>query len=184
MPTVFTHGVVALGLGKTAFPKEKSSRFWLASIACSLAADLDVLAFVVGIEYRHPFGHRGFGHSLLFALLFALAVTTWFVLSEKKESPLVRFKYGVYFVLLAASHGVLDALTDGGLGIGFFVPFENSRYFLPYRPIQVSPIGLAFFSPYGLAVLLNEILWIWLPVLFITAGIAAYRYYQLERTPR
>ena len=70
-----------------------------------------------------------------------------------------------HFFLVTASHGVLDAMTDGGLGIAFFAPFDNSRYFLPWRPVMVSPIGVApFFSHYGLDVLISEFVWIWLPV--------------------
>ena len=27
----------------------------------------------------------------------------------------------------------------GGLGVAFFSPFSNARYFLPWRPIRVAP---------------------------------------------
>ena len=59
---------------------------------------------------------------------------------------------------------ILDSMRNGGLGVAFFAPFENSRYFLPWRPIEVSPIGVrAFFTPRGLTVLQSEFLWIWIP---------------------
>jgi inner membrane protein len=59
---------------------------------------------------------------------------------------------------------MLDAMTDGGLGVAFFSPFDNTRYFFPWRPILVSPISLTrFFSEHGLAVLLSELVWIWIP---------------------
>lgn len=55
-------------------------------------------------------------------------------------------------------------MTDGGLGVAFFSPFDDTRYFLPWTPIRVSPIGMErFFSGRGLAVLQSELLWIWLP---------------------
>jgi inner membrane protein len=55
-------------------------------------------------------------------------------------------------------------MTDGGLGVAFFSPFDNHRYFLRWRPIHVSPIGIGrFFSDRGIAVLQSELLWIWLP---------------------
>ncbi len=47
------------------------------------------------------------------------------------------------------SHGVLDAMTTGGEGVAFFAPFDNSRYFLPWREIKVSPIGAAKFLATG-----------------------------------
>lgn len=73
-----------------------------------------------------------------------------------------------YLFLVTASHGLLDALTDGGLGVAFFAPFDNHRYFLPWRPIRVSPIAMGrFFSGRGLAVLQSELLWIWLPSMLL-----------------
>jgi inner membrane protein len=67
---------------------------------------------------------------------------------------------------------MLDALTNGGLGVGFFAPFSNKRYFFPYRPIKVSPIGIAgLFSYGGIEALLSELKWVWLPSLtFFSAG--------------
>ena len=60
----------------------------------------------------------------------------------------------LYFFLATASHGLLDAMTDGGLGVAFFSPFDNRRYFLPWTPIRVSPIGIEpFFTARGLEVL-------------------------------
>jgi inner membrane protein len=56
-------------------------------------------------------------------------------------------------------------MTTGGLGVAFFSPFSNTRYFFPWRPIAVSPIGARFFSPRGFAVLLSEALWVWTPML-------------------
>ena len=70
----------------------------------------------------------------------------------------------LYFFLCTASHGVLDAMTNGGLGVAFFSPFDTTRYFFPMRPFLVSPIGISeFFSAYGVQVLASEASWIWLP---------------------
>ena len=54
-------------------------------------------------------------------------------------------------------------MTNGGMGVGFFIPFDATRYFFPFYPIEVSPIGGGFFSARGLVVIKNELLWIWLP---------------------
>jgi inner membrane protein len=77
----------------------------------------------------------------------------------------------LYLFLATASHGILDAFTDGGLGVAFFSPFDSTRYFFPFRPIEVSPIGARFFSERGLSVFYNELAWVWLPciVFAITA---------------
>jgi inner membrane protein len=55
-----------------------------------------------------------------------------------------------------ASHGLLDAMTDGGRGVALFWPFTARRYFLPWRPIPVAPIGIGFLSGEGLAIAERE----------------------------
>jgi inner membrane protein len=73
------------------------------------------------------------------------------------------FAFAFVFVS-ASSHGFLDAMTTGGLGVAFFSPFSNARYFLPWRVILVSPIGVeSFFSMRGFRVLKSELLWVWSP---------------------
>ena len=68
-----------------------------------------------------------------------------------------------FLFVCTMSHGVLDAMTNGGLGVAFFAPFHNERYFFPWTPIRVSPIGVGFFSARGLATLRSELLWVWGP---------------------
>jgi inner membrane protein len=70
---------------------------------------------------------------------------------------------------------MLDSLTDGGLGVAAFAPFDDARYFAPWRPIRVSPIGAAFFSARGLAVLASEVVWVWLPALALVLLTGLYR---------
>jgi inner membrane protein len=71
--------------------------------------------------------------------------------------------------VVLATHPLLDTLTDGGLGCALFWPFDLTRYFAPWRPIQVAPIGLAFLSPYGAIVAMSEI------VLFLPLFVFALR---------
>jgi inner membrane protein len=130
--------------------------------ACSVIPDLDVIGFRFGISYSDFWGHRGFTHSLAFAALLAIGVLA---VGFRRGAPGIgRFPLAAYLFLATASHGVLDAMTNGGLGVAFFSPFDNSRYFLPWRPIRVSPIAPGrFFSLRGYLILQNEFLWIWLP---------------------
>ena len=76
----------------------------------------------------------------------------------------------VFLFLAMASHGVLDAMTNGGLGVAFFSPFNNGRYFFPFHPVEVSPIGVGrFFSQRGITVIVSEIKWLWLPSAVVVA---------------
>jgi inner membrane protein len=150
--------LVAFGEARWTYASLSDSLF---SVACSILPDADVLAFGFGIPYQHLFGHRGFFHSLPFALILSAIVTA--ALFRHME-PRRSLFYCALLFLIASSHGILDALTDGGLGIALFSPFDNHRYFFPWTPIRVSPIGIkAFFSSWGYMVMKSEILWVWVP---------------------
>ena len=161
MASAFSHAIVALAMGK-AFPsKELSWRELSVGALCSVLPDLDVLGFYFGIQYGDMWGHRGMTHSVVFsALLAGMLVGVWY-----RGKPVVAMtKLFLYFFLCIASHGVLDAMTNGGLGVAFFSPFDTTRYFFPVRPVIVSPIGVSeFFSAQGARILASEALWIWLP---------------------
>jgi inner membrane protein len=160
-------------------------RFWIWTIGCAMLPDADVIGFSFGIRYDDMFGHRGFTHSLFFAAAVG-ALASW-QLSRPSRRPgsglpqpgsdlprpgsdSHRAALFFWFTAVTLSHGLLDAMTNGGRGIGFFAPFSNHRYFFPWRPILVSPIGVGFFSPRGLRVLLSESLWIWLPSAIMAAS--------------
>jgi inner membrane protein len=162
MASVFSHAVAVLGIGACFYRPGMPKRVWVAGALCSVIPDLDVIGFRFGIPYGDFWGHRGFTHSILFAALLASSVVL--VAFRQGVPSLSRLALWTYFFLAAASHGLLDAMTDGGLGVAFFSPFNNNRYFLPWRPIRVSPIGITrFFSHRGLEVAQSELLWIWLP---------------------
>ncbi len=58
---------------------------------------------------------------------------------------------------VVASHGLLDAMTDGGKGVALLWPLTTKRFFFAWRPIPVAPIGAGFLSLRGLRVALVEL---------------------------
>jgi inner membrane protein len=91
----------------------------------------------------------------------------------------------LFLFLATASHGVLDAMTTGGLGVAFFAPFDAGRYFLPWRPIEVSPLGVGrFLGARGVRVLASEALWVWLPAALLTASAWWLRLRRPVTTPK
>lgn len=122
----------------------------------SLMPDLDVLAFRFGIPYSAPFGHRGATHSIAFALL--VGVFGWLLTRSWRSTLAVT--------VVVLSHPLLDALTDGGLGVALFWPLTNHRYFFPWNPLPVAPIGRGMLSLRGLYVLAVESL-VFAPLLFL-----------------
>jgi len=173
MPSVFTHAFAGFALGKAAGMK-RSVRFWLLSLLCAVVPDVDVISFYFGTERGSMFAHRGITHSLTFALLLALLVV-WLGFRETKPFTKRWWTLSAYFFIVTASHGLLDALTNGGAGVAFFAPFDSTRYFFPWRPIEVSPIGLGFFSQRGMEVFWSEFVWVWIPASVIVGLVLLYR---------
>jgi inner membrane protein len=160
--SLISHAVAALGIGTVFARPGVPKRVWVIGAACSMMPDIDVVGFRFGIHYGDFWGHRGFTHSFLFAAILGIVAV---VAGFGRDSPgLTRAWLWLYFFLATASHGLLDAMTNGGLGVAFFSPFDDTRYFLPWHAIVVSPISLPkFFSGRGLAVLRSELIWIWIP---------------------
>jgi inner membrane protein len=176
MPTIVTHAIAAGAMGSVfqlAGPKgpvRLPRGFWLLTVLCSMLPDADVITYDMGLAYGHMLGHRGLSHSLIVAaatggiVALALGRGAW---------RSARWQMFVYFTLVTASHGLLDALVDEGLGVAFFAPFSGERYFFPWRPLEVSPIGgHGFFTTADMKgglrwieVLRSEIQWVWLPAL-------------------
>lgn len=171
MATIFSHPAVPLalgwGLGQNAIPR---GLLWT-GVIISILPDLDVLAFRLGVPYANAFGHRGFSHSLLFALLVSL---TGALACRLFRTTFCRA--WLFLFVIAASHGLLDALTNGGLGIAFLWPWSDQRYFAPFPVIEVAPLHpRQMFSRRGATVLLSELLWIWLPAAGLAVLLAAVR---------
>jgi inner membrane protein len=174
MASAFSHAIASLALGSTFTISPRPARFWLLGMLCAVLPDADVVGFAFGIPYEHVLGHRGLSHSLAFAAVLAATVVTLAFRSERFTAS--RMKLWWYFFVATVSHGVLDAMTTGGLGVAFLAPFNDSRFFFPFRPIFVSPIGVGrFFSEWGLAVIRSEVLWIWLPSAVLVGAMLVFR---------
>lgn len=168
MASAFGHACAALTIGNVYSEKKRPVLFWILSVVCAVIPDMDVIGFRFHIPYGSTFGHRGFAHSIVFALIMGfIASWIYFKLTDTDKKLYARFV--IYFFLVTLSHALLDACTTGGLGVAFFSPFSNHRFFFPFHPIKVSPIKVgSFFSAWGLRVLLSELLWIGIPSLIIT----------------
>jgi inner membrane protein len=167
MTTLFTHAAVPLMLGAALGRRTISGRLLAAGAIAAMLPDADVLAFRLHIPYADAFGHRGATHSICFAvLLAALAGLGHQWLRSSRRTA-------VLFVGLATlSHPLLDACTDGGLGVALGWPISDARWFAPFHPIAVSPIGARFFSERGWHVMVSEFYWVWLPTAVLAVGIA------------
>lgn len=160
MASIFGHAVVGYTITKV-LDDQNLKWLLLVAIISTVLPDIDVVGFKMGVPYGSPFGHRGFTHSILFALLWSLLL----MFSIGRQHKTIWF---TVIFLSTISHGLLDAITTGGEGVGFFIPFDNSRYFFPVRVILVSPISIqSFFTQWGVQVVVSELKYILFPC-FIT----------------
>ena len=168
MATIFSHPAIAIGLFPWFRDVRNSKKIALTGLALTALPDLDVIGLYLGIPYDHMLGHRGLTHSLFFAGLVALMISWHFSRSQKIQIRAVW----LYLFASMASHGVIDAMTNGGLGIAFFAPFDNARFFFSVRPIEVSTLNIRhFFEGQGVGVLISELIYLWPACLVVaTAG--------------
>ncbi|MEK6551421.1 MAG: metal-dependent hydrolase [Pseudomonadota bacterium] len=171
MATFLTHPLIPLAMAAGLGRVQVTKRLLAAGMVASILPDADVLAFYFRIPYDHPFGHRGFSHSIFFAFLVGLAG-----FAAARAFGTTRAVASFFLFVSTVSHGLLDALTNGGLGIAFFAPFDNTRYFLPWQVIEASPLTSSrFLSARGWAVIQSELRWVWLPVIALSMLLLALR---------
>ena len=122
MPSPIAHAVSGYAIAK-GFNPIRVSRMWrfaLYAVFVAIAADFDFIPqLVAGINT-----HRGFTHSLSFAILFSLVLSRLFIRKT-------LLKYLPTFILTLAiysSHLVLDFFTQGGTGIPLLWPISSSHF--------------------------------------------------------
>lgn len=168
MASIFGHVAASTAIGYAFFSRKTNITALFLAGMCAFFPDADVLAFHFGIPYSSILGHRGWTHSLAFALGFGTLIAWLFYRKEEGW-----WKMACWFVAATASHPLLDMLTTGGLGCALWWPFSDERLFFPWRPIRVSPLEIrSFISRYGIRILMSEFIWIVLPgiVLVLITG--------------
>jgi inner membrane protein len=141
--------------------------FWALALALPIVPDLDAFSRAA---YGSITGHRGWTHSLAFALAAGL-------LTAGVTYRYLRARFWLlagFFFLITASHGFLDACTDGGFGIPFFWPLTDHR-FGPWGPIRVQDIGFEFPDPRSSRSIRTELLWVWLPSALLLTAVLGWR---------
>lgn len=138
MPTIFAHAAVGWSIAR-AWPRARDDGTlrWTAA-ALAMLPDADAL-FLRWVDYGAVCGHRGLTHGLAFAAAVS-GLASWGLVRRTARTVNRRSTFALIFVAVA-SHGILDAFTNGGMGIAFFSPFVNDRYFMPWTPIPVAPLS-------------------------------------------
>jgi inner membrane protein len=149
MASAITHFLVGASVGLPAIRSRWIPRAlpaWAIPVTAGLLAvapDLDTYAmFAFHIPRGSLFSHRGFFHSPFFLVILCAVLA---------ESAARRYPWRVAAGLAALwsaaaiTHPLLDMFTDGGTGVALLYPYSAGRLFFPWRPIHVSPLGIAPF---------------------------------------
>jgi len=134
MTTIYTHIAAGLGIAAVLAPRRMAWPNWLLAGLLPVLPDLDTLSLR---SYSSIWGHRGFTHSLAFALtagLLATALTGWYF-------RIGFWRLAIVFCAAAASHALLDMLTKGGEGVALWWPLDNGRVG-SWGPIPVADLAL------------------------------------------
>lgn len=115
MPYPLAHGLIGASVVAVAAenPPGRSKKLLLLGFALGVCPDLDFI-LVWFLRFDKTW-HRGFSHSLLFALLVALVIA---ILARGR-----RMRTFVVCGLAVTSHAVLDALCSVKYGVPFFWPW-------------------------------------------------------------
>ncbi len=163
MASALAHAAIVLTRGAARVPKELDRRLAFCAIACACWQDLDYLS--VGFEVRpnEILGHRGATHSLFVAAFVALVVA--FAFFRRQSLRVFAFLF-----LAGASHGLLDAMTAGDLGVALFWPLTPARFHFPFALIASCPVGMNEWLGYwGIVTIANEVLYVILPIAFVVS---------------
>ena len=138
MPTV---GHLAVGLAVARHGQGVDRRFAMPLLAVlSILPDLDLIARPLGAGYLEPLAHRGIFHSPAVAMVISLvgALIAW-------RAGLSPWRWGVLVLVAVGSHGLLDSLNEGDLGVPLLWPFSKHRFlagWFPAAAVRTSSIGL------------------------------------------
>ena len=75
MATIITHPIVPVAAAYLIGREKVSPRLMTAAMLVSIFPDVDVIAFYFDIPYGDQFGHRGFTHSIFFAVFMGVVAS-------------------------------------------------------------------------------------------------------------
>lgn len=163
----YLHFAPAVALAVAIGPRTVGWRLTLAGAACAVLPDADFALYLLRIDtYSGTYGHRGFSHSIGFALLVGLLGALLAPAAGRR-----RAFVGAFLALCTLSHPLIDSLFDRGICNAWLWPLDGARHCLPWRPIPQQGVPL-----FGMGRLGHELLWVGLPLLcLVGAGLGLRR---------
>jgi inner membrane protein len=161
--SAIAHAAVALARGAAGVPEELDRRLFVATIACACWPDLDYGTLLFEVRPNETFGHRGGTHSLFVAIVVAAIVAFAFFRAQ-------FLRVFSFLAVAGASHGILDAMTAGDLGVALFWPLTSARFHFPFALLASCPVGMnEYFGYWGILTIANEVLYVVLPIALVVS---------------
>ena len=136
MSLTITHAIVPLAAFVAFGPRPLPTKLMGVAMVAAMVPDLDFLMGpLFGVTRESIYSHRGFSHSLFFAIGFGAFAAAWY--RQLGVRPLTAF---VVCATAMASHGVVDMMTDSGKPVAYLWPLTSSRMFADWRPLPGSSL--------------------------------------------
>jgi membrane-bound metal-dependent hydrolase YbcI (DUF457 family) len=137
MPLPISHGLFGASVVAALYPGKISPRLAAPLFAGAVVANLADLDFLLVFVTHWMKWHRGFTHSIAFAVL----VLFLFLFFFGKE----RVREALAYSLAFASHFVLDFLTTRAAGgVELFFPFSRGRYAARWFGLSENPYDMTW----------------------------------------
>jgi len=133
MPTPISHATVGLAIAAWTGRGIPSRRLCLVAAACAAVPDIDLVGWPLHMSDASLFSHRAITHSLVFALIGALAATTLLYRPHQWAQKRPQIAGVLLFAFL--SHPCLDALSTYSVGVEFLAPFSRDRFRFLWTPL-------------------------------------------------
>jgi inner membrane protein len=160
----YLHFAPAVALALAVGPRTVGWRLTGLGALCAVMPDADFLLVALRFDsYSGTYGHRGFTHSLGFALAVGLLAMLW--PGAPSQAQRRRSVVGFYLALCTVSHPLLDGLIDVGICNAWWWPLDGARHCLPWRPVPMQGVALWGWKRLGL-----EALWIGVPLVLVACG--------------
>lgn len=158
----YLHFAPAIALAVAIGPRTVGWRLTLAGAVFAVLPDADFALVTLGIDrYGGPYGHRGFTHSIGFALALGAFGALWAGPGRGRQLGAAAF-----LALCTLSHPWLDGLLDRGICNAWLWPLDDARICLDWRPVPMRGVPL-----FGMERLRRELIWIGIPL--VVSSLAA-----------
>jgi inner membrane protein len=139
MPLPIAHGLLGASVVAAVLPAPVSTRYLKPMLLGTFLANTPDFDFALVFLLNSDKWHRGFTHSIMFALLIAMMFIAYRGSRKFREV----LAYGLAF----ASHFVLDFITTKkGGGLELFFPFADGRFGLRWFGLSEMPSKVSVFE--------------------------------------